>query len=334
MILVTGATGLLGSHLIYDLVQRSDEPIRAIYRDVKRIENVKKLFKYYGNDDYLNSFEKIDWVKGDILDIPSLDKAMESVTTVYHCAALVSFAKKDFEKLMKINREGTFNIVNSCLEHGVKTLCYVSSTAAIGGVTDDITSENTKWKISPRTSGYSISKYSGEKEVWRGSEEGLDCVIVNPSVIFGAGSWQESSMAIFKTAHKGMKFYSPGQNGFVDARDVSEIMIKLVNGRIRNERFLCVGFNMPFQELFGKIAVKFGKKKPSMSTPRFLAEIAWRISVFVSRLTGKKPILTKESVSNAYAFMTYDSSRIKERIGFEFRDSDDTIENAIAGRLD
>jgi dihydroflavonol-4-reductase len=334
MILVTGGTGLLGSHLLFQLTQSDNVPINAIYRNESRITQVKKLFEFYGGDNAQAQFLKINWIKSDILDIPSLDEAMIGVETVYHCAALVSFDRKDFDQLMKVNREGTFNVVNACLSAEVKTLCHVSSTAAIGGVADSITSETTKWKISPRTSGYSISKYSAEKEVWRGVEEGLPCVIVNPSVIFGAGDWNESSMAIFKTAKKGMKFYTPGQNGFVDARDVAECMIRLVQSEQRNERYLCVGFNLPFADVFGMIAEKFNKPRPSIQTPRWLAEIAWRISVLSAKITGRKPVLTKESVRNAYAFMTYDNSKLTNALNFTFRTAEDTIQNAIDGRLD
>ena len=240
MILVTGGTGLLGSHLLYRLSSENDS-IRAIYRDTAKIEHVKSIFQFYDSVHWESRFSKIEWIEGDILDLISLDDVMTGIETVYHCAGLVSFDKRHFAQLIKINREGTANVVNTCLVNGVKKLCYVSSTASIGGQVNTITSETTKWKQGPETSGYAISKYSGEKEVWRGVEEGLDCIIVNPSVIFGAGHWDESSLTIFRTIDKGLRFHTPGQNGFVDARDVAEIMVLLMQSEIKNERFLCVG---------------------------------------------------------------------------------------------
>ncbi len=332
MILVTGGTGLLGSHLLFRLAQ-DNEPIRSIYRDEARIEQVKSLFKYYSPGDYEVLFSKIQWVEADILDIVSLNECFIDIDIVYHCAGLVSFSKRHFNQLIKINREGTANIVNTCLESKVNKLCYVSSTAAIGGQSGEITTERTKWKQSPETNGYSISKYSGEKEVWRGVEEGLDCVIVNPSVIFGAGNWDESSLTIFRTVQNGLRFYTSGQNGFVDARDVAQIMVQLTQSDIKNKRFLCVGDNVPFKVLMEKIALRLGKKPPTINTPKWLAAIVWRLSWFFSLFSNKDAMLTKASSQSAYNFMTYDSSKVISQLSFNFRSIDDTIENTINGKI-
>jgi nucleoside-diphosphate-sugar epimerase len=215
----------------------------------------------------------------------------------------------------------------------VKKLCYVSSTAAIGGKNHTLISEAEKWEQSPETSGYSISKYSAEKEVWRGVEEGLDCVIVNPSVIFGAGNWDESSMTIFRTLDRGLNFYTSGKNGFVDARDVAEIMDRLANSEIKNERFLCVGHSVFFKDLFEKIALKMNKRAPRISTPRWLLGASWRISGVYAKLSGKKSALTKDSAQSTFNVKEYDSTKIKTLLGFEFRSLDDTIGNTINGRI-
>lgn len=333
MILVTGGTGLLGSHLLVRL-SLDKEQIRALYRDQKRIEQVKSLFRYYHPEKWEELFSCIEWFEGDVLDISSLEIAFQNVKTVYHCAGKVSFVKKHFNLLMKINRKGTANIVNCCLEFGVEKLCHVSSTAAIGGQSNDLTSEDTKWKQSPKTSGYSISKYSSEKEVWRGVEEGLNCIIVNPSVIFGAGNWEESSLTIFRTVSKGLRFYTKGQNGFVDARDVAEIMVRLTKSDIVNDRFLCIGHNVPFEELLTKIAYELGQKPPSVNTPQWLAGASWRLSWFLSKIRGKSATLTKESVNSAFNVMEYDNNKVKNELSFSFRSLEDTIQNTIAGRLD
>ena len=245
MIFVTGGTGLLGSHLLISLTRRTNS-IRAIYRSEKKIEQLKCVFKFYYPENWQSYFKKIEWLKGDILDVPFLQESMKNFSQVYHCAALVSFHKRDFNLCMKINREGTANVVNVCLENRIDKLCYVSSTAAIGG--DDFieNNENRKWKTTPSTSGYSISKYSAEKEVWRGIEEGLDAVIVNPCVILGAGNWNDSSLTIFRTMRKGVKFYPPGSNAQVDARDVAEIMCRLMNSRSK----ILIGCFGPMKLLF------------------------------------------------------------------------------------
>lgn len=332
MILVTGGTGLLGSHLLFRL-SSEQVPIRAIYRDSSKIELVKKLFQYYGDSNWQEQFNRIEWFEGDILDLLSLEEAMKGIEFVYHCAGLVSFNKRHFAQLIKINREGTANIVNTCLAFGVKKLCHVSSTASIGGQVNTITSETTKWKQGPETSGYAISKYSGEKEVWRGVEEGLDCIIVNPSVIFGAGHWDESSLTIFRTLDKGLRFHTPGKNGFVDARDVTEIMVQLMQSDIKNERFLCVGINLPFKTLLEKIALALNKKPPTIATPKWLIGFTWRFSWLLSKFRGRTAAITRASAKTAFNVMEYDASKVQKALNFTFRSFDDTIENTVKGRI-
>ena len=333
MILVTGGTGLLGSHLLFQLAQEN-VPIRSIYREKSRIAQVETLFQFYSPENFTSLFSKIEWVEADILDVISLNNSFKDIEVVYHCAGLVSFSKRHFNQLIKINREGTANIVNTCLEFNVKKLCYVSSTAAIGGQSGEITTELTKWKQSPETNGYSISKYSGEKEVWRGVEEGLDCIIVNPSVIFGAGNWDESSLTIFRTVQNGLRFYTSGQNGFVDARDVAQIMVQLTSSEIKNERYLCVGNNIPFKVLMEKIAVKMGKKPPTINTPKWLTGIVWRLSWFFSLFSKKDAMLTRASSKSAFNFMTYDCSKVKNELAFSFRSIEETIDNTLKGKIE
>jgi nucleoside-diphosphate-sugar epimerase len=333
MILVTGATGLLGSHLIFRLTQEQDG-IRALYRDESRIELVKEVFRYYSPTEYQSLFDKIQWVKGDILDVVSLEDAIEGIKIVYHCAGMVSFEKKHFHQMIKINREGTANVVNTSLAFGVEKLCFVSSTAAIGGEPGTVTTEDSKWKQTPTTSGYSISKYSAEKEVWRGVEEGLDCIIVNPSVFFGAGNWDDSSLTIFRTVASGLRFFTKGQNGFVDARDVADIMIKLTNNSsIKNKRFLCVGHNIRFDELLSMIALKLGKKPPTINPPKWLMGLTWRFSWMFSKFKGKSAAITRASARTAFNVMEYDNSKIKGTLSFEFRSVEEMIENTVKGRI-
>lgn len=341
MIYITGGTGLLGGHLLIELTKENNN-VRAIYRSETKRNQTQQLFRYYFPEDWESKFALIEWVKGDILDISFLLESMENCELIYHCAALVSFHKDDFSRLIKINREGTANVVNACLALNIKKLCYVSSTAAIstGSISTssitaltELVSETNKWKNTPTTSGYSISKYNAEREVWRGIEEGLNAVIVNPCVILGAGNWNDSSLTIFRTLKKGLKFYPPGKNATVDARDVATIMIELMKSDIHSERFLCIGSNQSFYELMSEISRQLNVKSPSIKTPRYLVEIARRISWFIALFSSKKPSITKETVQSLFGERAYDNSKIKAAIGVEFRTLEDTIENAIKGQL-
>ncbi len=333
MVFVTGGTGLIGSHLLFELVQK-EEKVRAIYRNPNAIDKVLKLFKYYNNDNSQFLFDKIEWVSCDILDVVTLDEVIKDCSDVYHCAALVSFHRNDFNQLMKINREGTANIVNACLDNNIRKLAYVSSTAAIGGANlADLVTEDLKWKQSENTSGYAISKYSAEKEVWRGVEEGLDIVIVNPSVVIGAGNWNESSLTIFKTIENGLKFYTSGSNAFVDARDVTKTLVQLMESEIKNERFLCVGENAKFIDLFHLISKRINKKPPYILVQSWLASLTWRVAALVSLLTGKRSTITKESATSAFNVTKYSNTKIKTALNHEFYTLEQMVDNAVNGRL-
>lgn len=333
MVFVTGGTGLIGSHLLFELVQK-EEKVRAIYRNPNAIDKVLKLFKYYNNDNSQFLFDKIEWVSCDILDVVTLDEVIKDCSDVYHCAALVSFHRNDFNQLMKINREGTANIVNACLDNNIRKLAYVSSTAAIGGANlADLVTEDLKWKQSENTSGYAISKYSAEKEVWRGVEEGLDIVIVNPSVVIGAGNWNESSLTIFKTIENGLKFYTSGSNAFVDARDVTKTLVQLMESEIKNERFLCVGENAKFIDLFHLISKRIDKKPPYILVQSWLASLTWRVAALVSLLTGKRSTITKESATSAFNVTKYSNTKIKTALNHEFYTLEQMVDNAVNGRL-
>lgn len=334
MIFVTGGTGLLGSHLLFQLTAEG-KSVRAIYRNFDHISRVQRLFEYYNPKDGKMLFSQIEWLECNVLDVVTLEESMMGCSQVYHCAATVSFQKKSFHSMMKINREGTANLVNVALTLPIEKFCFVSSTSAVA---KDETKpnapliENNKWVQSDQTSGYALSKYSSEKEVWRGIEEGLNAVIINPSVIIGAWSWDESSMTIFKTIANGFKYYTKGSNAFVDARDVVKAMFLLMESSISSQRFLCTGTNVSFRELFNLIAAALNKKAPSVEAGMFLSQIARYADYFKSLFTGER-VLTKESVRSAHSITSYDSSKLLNAIDFQFTPLTETIENAVKRRI-
>jgi nucleoside-diphosphate-sugar epimerase len=330
MILVTGATGLLGSHLLIQLAEQG-ETCRALYRNKAKINDVHGLFCFYFREKAEEKWLSIEWVQGDLLDLSSLEEAMSGISHVYHCAALVSFFKADFEACIQQNRIATANVVNFSLRNKVEKLCYVSSTAAVGVNTKGASTEANKWEPGSEVSGYSVSKFLAEKEVWRGIEEGLNAVIINPCVIFGPGDWNSSSLAIFKAAKKGMPFYPPGSNAIVDARDVANAMIQFMKSNISKERFLCVGPNLTFKALFSKLSEKLGKKEPRYSSPKFIALFYALINELLGHITGKSSGISIESVHSGYKTISYDRSKIEKAIPIHFHTLDETIENVLKG---
>ena len=265
MIFVTGGTGLVGAHLLFELVKKGKN-VKALKRETSNTEQVKKTFSYY-TQNAEELFNLIDWVNGDLLDYFSLENLLTGVTEIYHCAALVSFRSKDRKKLIANNVEGTSNLVNAALEKNVPRLCHVSSVAALGQLPNgELVTEETNWVPSKKISGYSESKFFSEAEIWRGIEEGLDAVIVNPSIIFGPANWENGSARMFKTLYNGLKFYTSGVTGFVDVKDVVEIMISLMNEsnfeRCKNQRFLINAENLYYRDVFNQIADSLGKARP------------------------------------------------------------------------
>jgi dihydroflavonol-4-reductase len=329
MIFLTGGSGLLGSHLLIELTKRG-KIVRALKRETSDILLVKQLFDFYLKEKSEECYKNITWVNGDINDVYSLQNAIKGCDEVYHCAGYVSFYKKEFNKLMKINRDGTANIVNICLTQGIKKLSYVSSTAAIGRDKKGNTyTEKSKWLTSSENSNYAVSKYLGEMEAWRGQEEGLNISIVNPSIILGAGNWNEGSLSLFINIKKGLKFYTEGVNAFVDARDVATIMVELMEKEIFGERFLLISENVCFKDLFFNIAKEMGIKSPSIKVKPWMASIGWKIEAIKSFFLGSKPKITKETTRSAMSKSYYSNEKIINTINYSFRSTESMIKNSI-----
>ncbi|PCI06772.1 MAG: NAD-dependent epimerase [Flavobacteriaceae bacterium] len=324
MILVTGGTGLVGAHLLVALT-KENEKVRAIHRKSSNIKDVKKVFSYYF-DDITPYFSKIEWMEADITDTPSLKKPFLGIDFVYHCAAIISFHPKAYHKMRKVNIEGTANIVNFSIAQNVKKLCFVSSVAAVGkSLKNNPIDEDCEWTVENSNYGYAITKYGAEMEVWRGTQEGLDAVIVNPGIIFGAGFFDSGSGSMFKTVNKGLKFYTEGVTGYVDVKDVVKVMQQLMNSNIKNERYLLVSENLSFKEVFSQMANAFEKKPPNIKVSKLMSEILWRISSVITAITGKKPILTKHSAQSIHKNNQFSNAKIKEAIGIEFIPVSETI---------
>ncbi len=332
MILVTGGTGLVGSHLLFHLAQQG-EKIVAIHRKKSSIEAVKHVFSYY-TDNYTQLFSSITWMEADITNVPALTKAFKNITYVYHCAALISFSHKDYKKMRKINIEGTANIVNLCIVNQIRKLCFVSSVAAVGKpITGKNITENNEWNVADNNYGYAITKYGAEIEVWRASQENIDVVVVNPGVILGAGFWQSGSGKLFDKIYNGFPFYTNGVTGFVNVVDVVKAMTQLMQGQIKNERFILVSDNTSFKEVFFSIADALGKKRPYIKSNKLLGALAWRFGWLLSRITRTDPLISKQSVKSSQNHYHYSNMKIKEAINFQFTPLKETIHNVCADYL-
>ena len=317
MILVTGGTGLVGSHLLFEL-SKSQQKIRAIYRNKKTIEKVKNVFSYYSTT-IEEQFNRIEWLKADLNDIPKLTEAFKGVTHVYHSAALISFDPNDYNKLRKVNITGTANIVNLCVTNTIQKLCYVSSVATIGHDPVKIT-EQTDWDSQENQSVYAITKYEAEMEVWRGIQEGVSSVIVNPGVILGAGFFRSGSGGLFKRVYKGLNYSTNGVSGYVGVEDVVKSMILLMNSGQNNDRYILVAENLSFLDFTTLISDAFKLAPPKKIATKWMLAFAWRLDWMKHILTGKKRRLTK-NLSKTLRTKSYYSSEkfLKTKTEFTFK---------------
>jgi nucleoside-diphosphate-sugar epimerase len=327
MIFVTGGTGLVGSHVLLKLAKRGED-FKALKRISSSLSICKSVFSFYNSNAL---FDKINWVEGDVNDIPSLTEGMKGCEKLIHCAAIVSFYESDADLLKKVNIEGTANVMNVALASGIKKVGFVSSIAALGrNSTLGMVDEECQFKITKLDSNYALSKYYAEQEVWRASNEGLDVVIVNPSVILGPGDWSKGSPQIFQKIHKGLKFYSEGSTGYVDVNDVAESVLQLLFSEIKNERFIVNGANLKYRDCFDMIAVSLNKPKATIKITPLLKEIAWRVEAVRSFFTNQKPLLTRETANSAMTSSAFNTSKIEKMINFQFTDMDATIKKYAA----
>lgn len=313
----------MGSHLLLELI-RQGKKVHALKRAGSDTSTVDKIFAHYN----FPPRDKSIWVEGDVTDYFSLLDAMDEVEQVYHCAAMVSFAGSAEETLMKVNAEGTANVVNAALEKSVKKLCHVSSTAALGRADNDkIITEETQWKISNKNSAYAVSKYAAEREVWRGTEEGLDAVIINPCIIIGPGDFEKSSGRMIQSVGKGLKFYPGGANSFIDVRDVAKIMIALMESEIKNDRFILAAENLDYKKVFELIAASLNKPTPSIRATAVMSALAWRAAWLAGLFTNSSPFITRETAMTGQQRNVYSNKKVKEKLGWDFIPVKEAIEN-------
>lgn len=297
MILVTGATGFLGSELVKQLTDQGFV-VRALKRETSTIPT------------HLANIQSIEWVNADITDYFALEQAFEGISKVYHCAALLSFSAEDKKAQLKINHEGTYHIVNLCRDKNIEKLVHVSSVAALGNAkAEQLTSEKNSWIFDGTQQGYSISKYESEMEVWRAIAEGLNAVIVNPSIIIGRNAGKKGSGQLFETVRKGLKFYTSGSNGFIDVEDVAKAMILLMENNVTGEGFILNAENRSLKDIFSEAAKAFNKPAPSIKATRWMMGWGWRAAEILSSLNGKKYGLTKDTARNAFKKTSYTSAK-------------------------
>ncbi|NCX95334.1 MAG: NAD-dependent epimerase/dehydratase family protein [Chitinophagia bacterium] len=297
MILVTGGSGFIGGHLLQSLVD-SGALVRALHATRTP-------------PPHLASHKQIEWLQTDLTDVEAVAQAMQGITYVYHCAAKVGFHKSDEDALLKINVEGTANIVNEAIEQGVKKLLYISSIAALGNgeKNNEPVNEDTPWGESKYQSVYGLSKYLGEMEVWRGIAEGLNAVIVNPGVVLGSANDYTSSAGLIKIAYKQFPFYTEGITAWVGVQDVVNAMMLLMDSNITAERFIVSAGNYGFKHIMGLMAIAMNKKPPHIRAGKLLTRIVGTIGEWKGN-SNKTQLINRQTARQAQNVCYYNNEKL------------------------
>lgn len=335
MIIVTGGTGLLGSHLLAELVKQSGK-IVVLKRHTSDLEEVKKVFSYYGKETE-ERFDKIAWVDLDLMNRVDLEHILKDADRVYHCSAMVSFQPTDRQTMINYNVQSTANVVDACMATGVQKLIHVSSSSAIGRPPQGMQADETMiWARSKTSSGYAVSKFRSEMEVWRGIEEGLNAVIVNPTIILGAGFWSRGSSAMFSRVYRGLRYATPGVTGYVGVENVVAAMVRLMESDISGERFILNSENHSFLDIFRMIRGALWEYSNRPRNRRHFKTVSpstllWftRLDEFAGLFTGKRS-LTSDQVISAFSEVRFSNKKIRQAIGIKFTPMIEVIDSIAA----
>jgi len=314
---VTGANGFVGSYLVKQLLHEGKK-VTAIKRANSKM-------------DLLAGFEdQIKWKIADVNDIPSLEEAMQGCTHVFHAAAKISYLQEDAPAMMKVNVEGTSNVLSVAKSLNIAKFLHISSVAAMPALQKgQLIHEESAWQLAPYPSTYGLSKYLSEMEVLRAEAEGLCCVILSPSNVMGAGQWKDGTGMFFESVYNGLSFYTQGSGGFVDVRDVANCCIKLMDSSIDTGKYLCSGENLSYREVFTQIANAMGKKEPSTPVQSWMSQLAIAGDFLKTLFTRQPRLITKESIAMASVDTKYDNSKIKSALNYNFMSVEQSISQTV-----
>jgi nucleoside-diphosphate-sugar epimerase len=312
---LTGGTGLLGTYFLIKALEQG-HGVTAIYRNEKSIELSKKIFALQGTQ-IVEKFSKINWVQANLLNPLELDELILPHHTVVHCAGMVSFLPSDEQEMYKSNFVGTQNLVNVCIEKGVKKFIHISSVSTLCKE-EEIRDETSFQRPAKEAGFYGKSKYLAEMEVWRGMQEGLNACVLSPSIILGAHDWNKGSSKMFGVAHQGLLFYTLGKTGFVDVNDVAEAILVVAKTETKQKRYCLNAENIFYKDFFENLHLAFGKPMPKYKAGKFLTSLYWRLQWLKSKITNSAPLVTKESASTAHSIRLFNGDRFAEEFSFSY----------------
>lgn len=319
---LTGGTGLLGTYFLIQALEQG-HGVTAIYRSEKSKQITSKVFASLGSD-ILEKYSKINWVKANLLNPLEFDELILPHHTVVHCAGMVSFLPSDEQEMYKSNFVGTQNLVNVCIDKGVKKLIHISSVSTLCKEVE-LRDESSFQRPAKEAGFYGKSKYLAEMEVWRGMQEGLNACVLSPSIILGAHDWNKGSSKMFDVAYKGLLFYTQGKTGFVDVNDVAKAILVVAKTETKQKRYCLNAENIFYKDFFEKLHLAFGKPMPKYKAGKFLTSLYWRFQWLKSKIVNSAPLVTKESANTAHSIRLFSGDRFAEEFGFLYTPIDKSV---------
>lgn len=309
-VLVTGATGFIGSAIARKLVERGDRVALL----------VRKHSKLHAIEDILDS---VELRYGDITDLESLQAATHGIDYVYHCAGKAYIGPKKAAELHAINVQGTKNVLTAAERNGVKRLVYTSSISAIGITgTKQPADESQRWNLDKLNVPYYTTKHLAEEEVRKAAQNGLDCVIINPSYVFGVGDINLNAGQLIRDLyHHKIPVYPTGGICVADVEDVAEGHIAAMERGKRGERYILGGENLTYKQVFDIICRVVGAPKVLVPLSESIVKIFVALTAKARRLHRITALANREILLSATKFFYFTSEKAKRELGFDNRHS-------------
>ncbi len=319
--LVTGATGLLGSEIVKLLIERG-KAVRILRRETSKLDLLGP------------AADRVDHAIGDVNDRIAVEEAMRGVRYVYHVAARIGYGtRREEEEIMRVNVRGTAVVVNAALHEGVRRFTQTSSVAALGKPAnpEGLITEKAEWVESSVNSVYGRSKRMAELEVYRGIAEGLDAVLVNPSLIFGTGREGENTREVVDRVRYGKLPGIPkGGNMVVDAVDAAEGHLKAMETGRTGEKYILGSENLTWRDIIETIADAFNVQAPTRLIPPAPALVAAGVIELAGQVFGFRPLITRSNIRQSARVYRYDNSKSKTDLGCTYRSFRQTMERIAA----
>ncbi|MDR2121603.1 MAG: NAD-dependent epimerase/dehydratase family protein [Flavobacteriaceae bacterium] len=328
MVLVTGGTGLVGSYVLLQLTRKKKQVKALVLGNASKEEEkaeVYRLFKIYEPEEYQQLYDSIQWVEGNLLDVSSLEQAFTGVSQVYHIAGMTTFDERESSLQYKVNVEGTKNMLNLSFERKIEKFCFMSSVATLDLLPkQSFITEESKWNPKAIHSSYDSTKHEAETEVWKASEKGLKVIVAHPGVVLGSSNWEKNGGLLYKLSLREKAFYTSGMAAYIDAEDVAEICIRLMeDSSIVNERFILINENMPFEKIVQFLRKFYDKPLAKKIPDIWLGKLSFLSRIF-ARIANKQ-VVSKAEMNTLILKDKYSNEKIKKTLKYTFIPIEETL---------